>query len=79
MKSKVLTVVATFNAGPFIADCLSSLRASSVKTDVLIVDNGSTDGTIDTIQSKFPEFELIISESNLGFGKANNIGLRKAL
>ena len=79
MKSKVLTVVATFNAGPFITDCLGSLSRSSVKTDVLIIDNGSTDGTIETIRSEFPEFELIMSESNLGFGKANNIGLRKAL
>lgn len=79
MKPKVLTVVATFNAGPFITDCLGSLQTSSVKTDVLIIDNGSTDGTIQTIQSKFPEFELIVSESNLGFGKANNIGLQKAI
>ena len=79
MKPRVLTVVATFNAGPFIADCLGSLKESSVTTDVIIIDNGSTDGTIDTIQSNFPEFKLIISQTNLGFGKANNIGLRMAL
>ena len=79
MKPKVLTIVATFNAGPYITDCLNSLKASTVDTDVIIIDNGSTDGTIENIQSRFPELELVVSETNLGFGKANNIGLRKAL
>ena len=79
MKARVLTVVVTFNAGPYIRQCLKSLLASEVKTDVLIIDNGSTDGTIKLIQCEFPELELIQSPDNLGFGKANNIGLHRAL
>ena len=79
MKPKVLTIVATFNAGPYITDCLNSLIGSTFETDVIIIDNGSTDGTTDTIHSKFPELDFIVSKTNLGFGKANNIGLRKAL
>ena len=79
MRPSVLTVVVTFNAGPYIVHCLESLRASSVETQVILVDNGSTDGTTELIQSRFPDMELIQSTKNMGFGKANNIGLRKAL
>lgn len=47
--------------------------------DVFVVDNGSTDGTQAYIQERFPEVLFIQSEKNLGFGKANNIGLQYAL
>ena len=79
MRPSVLTVVVTFNAGPYIVHCLESLRASSVETQVIHVDNGSTDGTTELIQSRFPDMELIQSTKNMGFGKANNIGVRNAL
>lgn len=79
MKARVLTVVVTFNAGPYIRQCLDSLLSSGVKTDALIIDNGSTDGTVELIKSEFPDMELIQSPDNLGFGKANNIGLQRAL
>lgn len=59
--------------------CLGSLRKSSLYTDVLVVDNGSTDGTIEYIRSEFPEVQLHCAGENLGFGKANNIGLQKAV
>lgn len=44
---------------------------------VLIVDNGSSDGTVDYVLENYPEVELIVSEKNLGFGAANNIGLKR--
>ena len=43
-----------------------------------VVDNGSTDGTQEFIKSNFPEVELIQSPENLGFGKANNLGIELA-
>ncbi len=55
---------------------LSSVLLPDV--DVIVIDNGSTDGTIDFIRNHFPDIELICSEKNIGFGAANNIGLRKA-
>jgi len=58
--------------------CFTSLRQSSVPVHCIVVDNGSTDGTQKFITSNFPEVELIQSEKNLGFGKANNIGIEKA-
>jgi len=59
--------------------CLTSLRASSVAVKIIVIDNASTDGTPAHITAHFPEAELIATGENLGFGKANNIGLRKAV
>ena len=58
--------------------CFSSLRKSSVSVHVIVIDNGSNDGTRDFIKTKFPEVEFIQSAENLGFGKANNIGIEIA-
>ncbi len=58
--------------------CFMSLRRSSVPLQVEVVDNGSTDGTADFILENFPEVNLTQSSVNLGFGKANNIGIENA-
>ena len=76
---KLLTIIVTYNGKKWMDRCLGSLRKSSLSTDVLVVDNGSTDGTIEYIRSEFPEVQLHRAGENLGFGKANNIGLQKAV
>jgi GT2 family glycosyltransferase len=76
---KLLTIIVTYNGKKWMDRCLGSLRKSSIYTDVLVVDNGSTDGTIEYIRSEFPEVQLHCAGENLGFGKANNIGLQKAV
>lgn len=76
---KLLTIIVTYNGKKWMDRCLGSLRKSSLSTDVLVVDNGSTDGTIEYIRSEFPEVQLHCAGENLGFGKANNIGLQKAV
>lgn len=78
-KNTVLIIVVTYNAMKWAERCFSSLRKSSVSNDVFIVDNGSTDGTQDYIKHNYPDFIFFQSEKNLGFGKANNIGLKYAL
>lgn len=75
----LLVIIVTYNAMQWIERCLESVKKSSVVSDVFIVDNGSTDGTQDYIKVSYPEFIFIQSEKNLGFGKANNIGLKYAL
>lgn len=80
MKSnKILVIIVTYNAMKWAEKCFTSLRNSSVTSDVIVVDNGSTDGSQEYIHEHFPEVELIENKENLGFGRANNIGLRKAL
>lgn len=77
--ASILVIVITYNGAYWLNKCLGSLSKSSVPLDVLVVDNCSTDDTITIIKQQFPEVQLIESEENLGFGRANNIGLKKAL
>ncbi len=76
--AKVLAIVVTYNAMKWVDRCLGSLFDSSERPDVLVVDNGSADGTREYVREHFPEAELILSDGNPGFGAANNIGLRLA-
>lgn len=76
---KVLAIVVTYNAMRWVERCLGSLFASRLRPDVLVVDNGSADGTREFVHEHFPAAELILSDGNPGFGAANNIGLRLAL
>lgn len=75
----VYVIVVTYNGMKWIDRCLGSLRNSSILLKTIVIDNQSTDGTCDFIRDNYKEIELIVATSNLGFGKANNIGLRKAL
>ena len=77
---KVLVVLVTFNGMKWIERCMDSVVRSSVKADIFIVDNGSTDGTIAYIDRNYSK-NVIFHKStrNLGFGAANNIGLKYAL
>jgi len=75
---KVNVIIVTYNAMKWAEKCFGSLRNSSVSLHCIVVDNGSTDGTQDYIKNNFPEVEFIQSSDNLGFGKANNIGIEKA-
>lgn len=75
---KILTIIVSYNFMAWAQRCLDSLRASSVRSDVLVVDNGSGDGSVAFIRENYPEVRLIENTSNDGFGAANNIGLRIA-
>ncbi|AZA91987.1 dTDP-Rha:alpha-D-GlcNAc-pyrophosphate polyprenol, alpha-3-L-rhamnosyltransferase [Chryseobacterium nakagawai] len=71
-------IIVTYNAMKWAERCFNSLRKSSVPVKCFVIDNGSTDGTQEYIKTHFPEVDFTQSESNLGFGKANNIGIEKA-
>lgn len=76
---KLFVVIVTYNGEKWIKKCISSIYNSTISTNVIIVDNGSTDNTISIIKNEYKNVELIISNSNLGFGKANNIAIKLAL
>ena len=75
---KIYVIIVTYNAMKWAEKCLSSLRKSSVAVQTIVVDNGSNDGTQDFIKTNFPEVEFVQSAENLGFGKANNLGIEIA-
>jgi N-acetylglucosaminyl-diphospho-decaprenol L-rhamnosyltransferase len=69
----VSVVVVTWNALPWLEQCLESVRGR----EIVVVDNGSTDGTVEFVRERFPEVRLIEQE-NKGMGGGNNAGMRAA-
>ena len=76
---RLLVVIVTYNAMQWAKRCLDSLNSSTFQPDVYIIDNGSYDGTQKFIQDNYPKYFFYQSKENIGFGKANNIGLQYAL
>lgn len=75
----VFAVIVTYNGLRWIDKCLSSVASSSIPISPIVVDNNSTDGTADFIEENYPGAILIRNTENLGFGKANNYGISRAL
>lgn len=76
---KILTIIVSYHFERWMQRCLDSLRQSDMPTDVLVVDNASTDRTVELIRGRYPEVRLIESRENLGFGRANNLGFEVAV
>lgn len=75
----VFAIVVTYNGTKWIDKCFGSLINSTIPLKILAIDNASTDGTPQIIREKFLKVEVIETGENLGFGKANNIGLKRVL
>lgn len=73
------TILVTYNGEQWIQNCLSSLFSSLYPTDVIIIDNGSKDRTLEIVKSFSESIHLVETGENLGFGGANNIGINWAL
>ncbi len=76
---KVLTIIVSYNFMPWIDHCLGSLKNSAYPTDVIVIDNASSDATVTTLGQRYPWVKLVANDSNLGFGRANNIGIQYAI
>ena len=73
----VSIVIPNWNGKLWLGDCLESLRRQSYSDfEVVVVDNGSTDGSQELLQSDYPEVELVSLDRNLGFAKACNTAIR---
>jgi GT2 family glycosyltransferase len=79
MSISIFAIVVTYNGSKWINKCFGSLVSSTIPVKILAIDNASSDGTPDIIREKFPQVEVIETGLNLGFGKANNIGLKRVL
>jgi len=78
---KLSIIIISFNTKDFLQKCLASLRANisrKIKYEVIVVDNSSKDDSVEMVKAEFPEVILIQNEKNLGFAKANNLGIKKA-
>ena len=78
---KLTIVIVSYNVRTFVAQCLDSVQKASEGIDgveVFVVDNASSDDTVDYIGTYYPWVHLIANDDNLGFSRANNIAIRQA-
>jgi GT2 family glycosyltransferase len=78
---KIFVIIVSFNGIKYIDNCLQSVLASTLPVRIVVIDNNSTDDTVSQIEKKYlsSNLTLIKQTKNLGFGKANNIGLEYAI
>jgi GT2 family glycosyltransferase len=76
---KVFAIVVTYNGDKWICKCLDSLKNSSAPVEIIVIDNDSTDETKTILKAYSGDVTVILSETNLGFGKANNKGIEIAM
>jgi hypothetical protein len=70
----------SYNVRGFLENLLASLRRSleGISSEIIVIDNSSDDDTVEFIRREFPEVKLIENRVNVGFGKANNQGVKVA-
>jgi len=71
-------VIVNYNAQEHLENCLASLTSSppAVAHDIIVVDNASTDGSVEAVRARWPKVTLIEQPSNVGFAAGNNAGIR---
>lgn len=73
-------IIVNYNVKAFLQNCLLSIQKATenISTEIIVIDNASDDGSVEIIKKNFPHINLIESKENLGFSKANNLGLKIA-
>lgn len=76
----VSIIIVNYNTKQLLADCIASIYkyTTNIKYEIIVSDNGSEDGSKDYVLNLFPNVIYIENNENLGFGRANNVGVKKA-
>lgn len=73
----ISVIIVSWNARDYLIKCLNSLSAgAALTTEIIVVDNASSDGSPEAVEKFFPDVRVIKTGSNLGFARANNIGIK---
>ncbi|MBI1849212.1 MAG: glycosyltransferase family 2 protein [Planctomycetes bacterium] len=76
----VMVLVLNWNGGDALVACVESVRKQThPRVRLLVLDNGSTDGSLDRVIERFPDVEVLRNGANLGYCDGNNRGLERAL
>lgn len=76
---KASVIILSWNGIEYLSDCLNAVLSQDYTAfEVIVVDNGSTDGSAELVAEQFPQVHLIRNANNLGFAAGNNVGLRAA-
>lgn len=78
----VSIIIVSFNTKQLLDDCLrsvyASVKGSDIRTEIIVVDNVSVDGSCEMVKKKYPRVILVRNSENVGFGRANNQGIKMA-
>jgi GT2 family glycosyltransferase len=75
----ISVIIVNWNGKEYLSPCVRSVQEQSYPNlEVVLVDNGSTDGSVEYIRSLFPRLHWIVNRENLGYGGGNNRGIRAA-
>lgn len=78
----VSIIIVTYNCKGYIKSCIESIKTQNIpgnfQVEIIIVDNRSSDGTADFIRENYPSIRIIENESNMGYGAANNVGVKNS-
>ena len=79
MSLDLTVTIVNFNAGKLILECLESLykNTKGLSFEVIVSDNGSTDGSLEKLEKKFPQVKVVRNNANLGFGGGMNQGIKR--
>ncbi|HJW28333.1 MAG TPA: glycosyltransferase, partial [Saprospiraceae bacterium] len=77
---KVSVIIVSYNVYPFLDNCLRSVQQAlrGIASEIIVVDNASVDRTPQLVRTHFPDVMILANETNTGFAKANNQGIRTA-
>lgn len=76
---KVCVVIPNWNGADDLPSCLDSLQGQSLDSYIIVVDNGSQDSSVDLINKKYPDVEVITLPKNIGFAGGVNVGIRRSI
>ena len=74
----ISVIIINWNTRELLRSCLNSVQTDSqMMAEIIVVDNGSADGSQEMIREEYPEVVLIENKKNLGFARANNVGIKR--
>lgn len=76
----VSIIIVNYNTKDLLAQCIRSIveKTFGIEYEIIVVDNDSHDGSVQMLRDEFPKVKIIEAGENLGFGKANNLGMMQA-
>ncbi len=79
---KIAIIIVNYNGRQYLHDCLSSLLNLAYPQDlyeIILVDNASSDNSVEFVENNFPQVEIMVNQQNLGFARGNNVAMAKVL
>ena len=73
-------IIVSYNTSDFLKECLESIKKNTegLNYEIIVVDNASSDNSLQVLRAKFPDVLVIKKQENIGFSKANNLGIEKS-